>query len=160
MTTLRLTAAFLAMLASMSVSFAGGTLNLLPPVSPQYSPTMIVQAAQIQHSKSKAVGDRTIGVCYLVENRGSGLDPVRGLENYFRFVEHKDINAVGIPNIQIAQKPAHGQITYYKSGYTYEPSNGYEGRDRVTFVIEANVRIPRHGERDFHGMVNTDSTGS
>ena len=140
MTTVRLTAAFLAMLASMSASFAGGTLNVPTTVSPKHSPTMIVQAAQIQRSTANSAGDRTIGVCYKLESRGAGLDLMFVLEEYFKYVEKKEFKVIGKVNIKIIQKPAHGEVSVDSGGgdYIYQSSNAYEGRDHVTFLVEAN----------------------
>jgi hypothetical protein len=103
-------------------------------------PAVAVQVAAAGAPERK---DLTVGFCFPMENspdlraqHTTALDPLVGLENYFRVVEHAEVKVSG--KVSLVQSVEHGTVTAFDNGtdFEYTPTPGYYGSDRATVLVE------------------------
>ncbi len=114
-------------------------LDLPPAVPPQYEPVVIAQSSQAQKAGSK--GERTIGVCHLIQNPpippGTAVNvisPLRAAKHYMNTFENQYPQLKGTVSIMLG--PEHGELKVTPSGnYRYYPIPDYQGSDRATLLV-------------------------
>jgi hypothetical protein len=120
-------------------------MDMPPDVPPQYAPVVIAQASQT--GSTKVNGERTIGVCHLIENRvesrlsaKNSLSPVVAAWGYLTYTEHRliDQDARRAATVKLLQPPEHGELEIDSRGRAgYFPNTpDYFGTDRATVLVE------------------------